>query len=186
MEFNLKQALKEYKPTDAKEKEDLIKIIEFLDNNSNCFERKNLEGHITAGALVIDNTGNVLLNHHKVLDIWLHFGGHSDGDNNSLNVARREVMEESGICDFDDSEGKIFDIDVHMIPENKEKKEPAHYHYDIRFLFIAKKSDFKISDESSDIKWVTMEKARELISNQATIRMINKAEVLWKETNKID
>ena len=184
MEFNLKEALKEYEPTDKKEQEDLSKIIEFLDNNSNCFERKNLEGHITAGALVIDNTGKVLLNHHKVLDIWVHFGGHSDGDKNSLNVAKREVMEESGISDFDDFDGKIFDIDVHMIPENKSKKEPAHYHYDIRFLFVAKKNEFKISDESSDIKWLTMEEARKLIRNQAIIRMINKAEEFSKKMNK--
>ena len=81
-----------------------------------------MKGHITAGALVIDKKGNVLLNHHKILDKWLHFGGHSDNDSNSLNVAKREVMEESGIVDVEDFGGKIFDVDVHTIPENLEKK----------------------------------------------------------------
>lgn len=184
MEWNLIQALEEYKPVDTKEKEDLRKIIEFLDNNENCFERTNLKGHITAGALVIDNNGNVLLNHHKILNTWLHFGGHSDGDNNSLNVAKREVMEESGICDVDNLGGKIFDIDVHMIPENKSKNEPAHWHYDIRFLFIAKKRDFQISDESKDIKWVTMQEAKNMISNPAIIRLIEKAEMFLEKENE--
>ena len=45
--------------------------------------------------MVIDHDCNVLLNHHKILDKWLHFGGHSDGESNSLNVAKREVMEEA-------------------------------------------------------------------------------------------
>lgn len=57
---------------------------------------------MTAGALIMDEDGNVLLNHHKLLDKWLLFGGHSDGESNSLNVAKREVMEESGITEYDD------------------------------------------------------------------------------------
>ena len=76
--------------------------MHFLKTDNNCFSRTNLKGHITAGALVIDKKGNVLLNHHKILDMWLLFGGHSDGEANSLNVAKREVMEESGITEFDD------------------------------------------------------------------------------------
>ena len=135
MAFNLIEALENYSPIDDKEKESLNKIKDFLNNNENCFSRTNLKGHITAGALVIDKEGNVLLNHHKSLDKWLGFGGHSDGESNSLNVAKREVMEESGIVEIDDCGGKIFDVDVHMIPNNPAKKEPEHYHYDIRFLF---------------------------------------------------
>ena len=42
--------------------------------------------------MIIDKNCNVLLNHHKTLDKWIHFGGHSDGDSNSLNVAKREFL----------------------------------------------------------------------------------------------
>ena len=179
MEFNLNIALDNYNPIDEKEKESLKKIKEFLKNSENCFSRTNLKGHITAGALVIDEDGNVLLNHHKVLEKWLCFGGHSDGEENSLNVAKREVMEESGIVDVDDFGGKIFDVDVHIIPENKEKNEPEHYHYDIRFLFIVKTKEFKISDESKEIKWVAIKEAKKLVNNQAMIRMLEKAEQVY-------
>jgi len=181
MSFDLNKALNEYKPKDCNEKDNLKKIIEFLNSNDNCFSRTNLKGHITAGALIIDNNCNILLNHHKILDKWVHFGGHSDGDVDSLNVAKREVMEESGLTEFDDLAGKIFDVDVHLIPENKSKNEPAHYHYDIRFLFITNNKKFQISDESTDIKWVTVQEARKLISNPATIRMIEKAYSLHKQ-----
>lgn len=175
MDFDLYKALDSYKPTDTEEIKSLNEIKNFLENNENCFSRTNLKGHITAGALVIDKDCNVLLNHHKILDKWLHFGGHSDGEANSLNVAKREVMEESGIVDVNDLGGKIFDVDVHLIPENKSKNEPAHNHYDIRFLFITNEKNFKISDESLDVKWVTMKEAKKLVTNPATIRMLNKA-----------
>ena len=174
MDFDLNKALSEYKPQDENEKESLKKILKFLNTNSNCFSRTNKSGHITGSALVIDGIGNVLLNRHKMLDKWLQFGGHSDEDPNTLNVAKREVLEESGISDIDDLGGKIFDVDVHLIPENKAKNEPAHYHYDIRFLFIAKNKEFKISDESKCIKWLSYEEARILVTEQSMLRMLDK------------
>lgn len=174
MKFDLYKALEDYNPKDAKEIESLNKTKEFLKKNDNCFSRTNLSGHITAGALLIDENYNVLLNHHKILDEWFHFGGHSDGDCNSLNVAKREVMEESGIVDVDDLGGKIFDIDVHIIPENLKKNEPVHYHYDIRFLFITKCKSYEISNESKEIKWVTIEEAKNLVNNPAILRMLDK------------
>lgn len=182
MKFDLYKALNEYKPKDSNELENLEKIKKFLKDNDNCFSRTNLKGHITAGALVIDKDCNILLNHHKILNIWIHFGGHSDGDMDSLNVAKREVMEESGIEDIYDMDGKIFDIDVHVIPENKSKDEPEHYHYDIRFLFIAKEKNFKVSNESNALRWVSMQEAKELITNPATIRMIEKAYSIYKDS----
>ena len=180
MNFNLYKALNEYKTQNANEAESLSKIKDFLNSDSNCFTRTNLKGHITASALVIDNNYNVLLNHHKFLDKWLAFGGHSDGDSNSLNVAKREVIEESGILEFDELSGKIFDVDVHLIPENKTKGEPAHYHYDIRFLFIAKDRNFKISNESKELKWVTIQQAKQLVNDPGIIRMLDKVDSLNK------
>lgn len=174
MDFDLYKALREYKPQDKNEKESLKKIIDFLNTNSNCFSRTNKAGHITGSALVIDGNGNVLLNHHKKLDKWFQFGGHSDGDPNTLNVAKREVFEESGITDIDDLGGKIFDVDVHLIPEDKAKNEPAHYHYDIRFLFIAENKEFKISDESKCIRWLSYKEARTYVNEPSMFRMLDK------------
>ena len=181
MEFNLIKELEKYNPQDEDEKENLERILNFIKTNSNCFSRKNLDGHITAGALVIDQNGNVLLNHHKILDKWVHFGGHSDGESNSLDVAKREVMEESGISEFDDLGGKIFDIDIHLIPKNASKNEPEHYHYDIRFLFIVKNNYFKMSDESIEIKWVSIDQAKLIIKDKAMLRMLDKADKVYTD-----
>ena len=65
-EFNLARELEKYKPFNEQEKENVAKVLEFLTNNTNCYDRSNLKGHITAGGLVVDNEGNILLNHHKM------------------------------------------------------------------------------------------------------------------------
>lgn len=186
MEFNLRKALETFQPADKREMESLKKFKDLLalQDKEDIFSRTRLAGHIVAGALVVDQKGNVLLNHHKVLDKWLHFGGHSDGDENSLNVAKREVMEESGITDYDDLGGKIVDIDVHTIPENKKKNEPEHLHHDIRFLFIVDKKDFKISDESAEIVWMPISKAKTIVPSDSEKRYLEKADKIVRNLNK--
>ena len=63
------------------------------------------------------------------------------------------------------------------------KKEPAHYHYDIRFIFIVKKKEIKISDESKEAKWVTIEQARQLMTTSDKTRLLDKAYEIYREMN---
>lgn len=125
--FNLLNELKKYNSYDNNEKVCVKNTIKFLEDNENCFDRSNLAGHITAGALVCDDKGNILLNHHKKSGMWFQFGGHSDGESDSLNVAKREIMEEAGIKNFS-TNGKVFDVAIMEIPFSAKKNEPAHKH----------------------------------------------------------
>lgn len=172
--FNLLDQLKKHKPFDGREKENIDKAIRFLISSNNCFDRSNLAGHITAGALVADRHGNILLNHHKKADMWFQFGGHSDGEEDSLSVARREVWEESGISQVEVV--GIFDVDVQQIDYNVKRNEPMHFHYDINFLFIVDSHYCNVSDESVGIRWVTIDVAYELVlpDDYGIIRMIDK------------
>lgn len=174
--FKLLDKLRNYKPYDNKEQEDLTKIISFLECNTNCYDRSNLEGHVTAGAFVCDNEGNILLNHHRITDMWFQFGGHCDGEEDILNVAKREVEEETGIKVFTLGKKQIFDVAVNEISFNERKNEPAHFHYDINFLFVVNNHDFNISEESFDIKWVSINEALKLVDTEdyAMLRMIKK------------
>ncbi len=76
------------------------------------------------------------------------------------------------------------DIDVHLIPENSLKKEPAHYHYDIRFLFIVKNKEFKISDESKEAKWMSIEHAKQLMNTPDKTRVLDKAYEIYMEMKR--
>ena len=109
--------------------------------------------------------------------MWFQFGGHSDGESDSLSVAKREVMEEAGIIEFDIFP-EILDVSVQEIPESIKKNEPVHLHYDINFMFIVDNYDFNISNESMEIKWVTISEAKGLIADfdDGMQRMIKKYE----------
>ena len=162
--FDLIKELKNYIPFDQKENEDVKKTLEFLKTNQNCYDRSNLFGHVTAGAFVCDRSGHILLNHHKKSGLWFQFGGHSDGESDCLNVAKREIMEEAGITEFRLGKNSIFDVAVMKIPFNVKRSEPEHFHYDINFLFIVNNYKYEISNESIEIKWATIDEALRLIN----------------------
>ena len=186
--FNLVDELNNYQTFDKTEQNDKTAILEFLKNNNNCFDRSNKMGHITAGALVCDELGFVLLNHHKATNRWIHFGGHSDGCEDCFKVAKREVFEETGIIDFKICEPKIFDVAVHVVPYSKTKNEPEHFHYDVNFLFVAKNHDFKISQESKEIKWVSIEEAEKLVDKNDVMmkRILKKYKSRFKSNKLFD
>lgn len=170
--------LQEYLPTAPEEILFKNDTITFVNQHSNCFERSLEIGHITASAWILNKDGShALLTHHAKLDRWFQLGGHCDGDSDVLRVALKEAQEESGILEIAPVSNKIFDIDIHLIPENK--KEKAHYHYDVRFL-LQVMSDEQIvkNSESKDLSWIGRQKDNLPTDNPSVIRMFNK----WTET----
>jgi 8-oxo-dGTP pyrophosphatase MutT (NUDIX family) len=157
--------------------------IQLLQNNPDCFWRYDFEpGHMTGSSLVINQTGDkVLLNHHAIYNRWVTFGGHADGDEDIRAVALREAFEESGIAEehitFVTTD--FFDVDIHPIAANPKKNEPAHYHFDIVFLFRSATENFTISDESTDLRWCTYDEAKTLLRPQSDRRMTRVIEK-WK------
>jgi 8-oxo-dGTP pyrophosphatase MutT (NUDIX family) len=114
-------------------------ITRFIATEPRAWSRATLEGHIAASAWVLDSTrSHAALIHHRKLNLWLQPGGHvEDADTSWRAAAQREVTEETGLARFipQADDAKLFDVDVHPIPERHH--EPAHFHYDLRFLFIA-------------------------------------------------
>lgn len=152
---NLLTLLKNYFPADQEEIKFKDEIIKFIEQHENCFERSLTIGHITASAwLVNKDNSKALLMHHTKLDKWFQLGGHCDGNPDTLQVAVKEAQEESGIHGIAPKSDQIFDIDIHLIPENS--REKAHYHYDIRFL-LQVISDQKVvqNSESKELRWIS-------------------------------
>ena len=137
----------------APEAEPTVKLFrDFAGAHADCFERSCAPGHFTGSAWLVDGSGlGVLLTHHRKLNRWLQLGGHADGDGDLARVARREAEEESGLRDLI-VEPAIFDLDRHLIPARG--NDPAHWHYDVRFVVRATGSDrFVVTDESHDLAW---------------------------------
>ena len=171
----LLQRLSDYQQKYPEENSVTEKFINFVNRDQECFDRENNFGHITGSAWLLDPSGEkALLTHHKKLGKWLQLGGHSDGDENTMRVAKKEAQEESGIQEVYLIDGEIFDLDVHEIPARK--TEPAHFHFDVRFLFQARKQDYVVSDESNDLRWMSPDEARGLCPETSVQRMIDKWE----------
>ena len=161
-------------PFDDMERAHTVSTLDFLRKNKNCTSTDNLKGHITASAWVLspDRT-ETLLPHHKKLNRWLQLGGHIDDAATIQEAALREAVEESGIENIHLIKHSIFDMDVHFIPARKEVAE--HYHYDIRFLLQAEKTDFVISEESNDLAWVKLIDIGNFVNEESVLRMCRKS-----------
>ena len=144
--------LDRYREVTPKDEPTVRLFREFACAHADCLERSCVPGHLTGSAWLVDSTGQrVLLTHHRKLNKWLQLGGHADGDGDLARVALREAEEESGLNDLI-VEPAIFDLDRHMIPARG--NEPAHWHYDVRFVVHATGSEaFTISDESHALAW---------------------------------
>lgn len=123
--------------------------------------------------------------HHAKLDNWFQLGGHCDGDSDVLAVAIKEAREESGILNIVPVFDAIFDIDIHLIPENK--REKAHYHYDVRFLLqVASDEQLIINSESKELRWITQDIKSLPANTKSIVRMFNKWQNLPKQYPKKD
>ncbi len=160
---------------DAHERASLDRIVEFVRREPGCFERSTVEGHITGSAWILDHDrARALLVHHKKLGFWLQPGGHADGEADVLSVAWREAREESGIDALEPLSREVFDVDVHEIPAHK--GEPAHFHFDVRFVFVAPPgAEPVVSEESNDVRWV----ARDAIGTYATDASVMRMAAKW-------
>ncbi len=146
----------------------------FIRANPDCLQPTHPTGHLTASAWVVSpNREQVLLVHHRKLNRWLQPGGHADGNPDLVDVARREVFEETGLARLHLLSPYIFDLDIHPIPASA--KMPAHYHYDVRFIFEANPdTPLVISPESTDLRWFPLAQLSRLDVDESIRRMARK------------
>jgi 8-oxo-dGTP pyrophosphatase MutT (NUDIX family) len=178
----LLQQLSDHRPFNEHEAAMLEAMRDFVATNPNCFERSLATGHLTGSAWILDRAGHhVLLTHHRKLNRWLQLGGHADGDPNLFRVALREAVEESGLQEIKPLSENIFDVDVHNIPERG--AEPAHFHYDVRFLFEAdRRSPLIVSSESKALAWTPLDDLSRLNTDQSVLRLAAKTVQLQNVT----
>ena len=178
---------------EAEEAPVLDRFRSFIAATPDCCERDSPLGHLTGSALVITpDLNQVLLTLHRKLGKWLQLGGHADGSPQLHEVAMREANEESGLESLyflpyervlwaSQTSGPgmqlglpmPFDFDAHAIPARP--GEPAHVHYDVRFLIVANHLDpLVISEESRDLRWFAVEAARQASQERSMERQFLK------------
>ena len=155
-------------------------------SNEDIVSRKNFNGHVTASGLVISHNKKVLAIFHNKLQKFLQPGGHIEKEDEYLiDSAKREIMEETNLQDATVhpwcwEKGIPILIDTHVIPENKNKGEDAHFHHDCMFVFYVQ-DEYVLLDQNevSDFKWVDVETVMKDDSMMAkALRKMKKLEIL--------
>lgn len=182
----LLRALEAHTPFDTQESNFLTQILDFVHRQDRFWQRSTLEGHTTGSAwIVTPNRRQALLIHHRKLNRWLQPGGHTDADDLSLlHTALREATEESGITTLQVVSPIIFDVDVHLIPEKG--AEPAHLHYDVRFLLEAHPSapHQPANQEIKNLEWVAITDLCSEETDESLRRMALKVRSQWDADTK--
>jgi len=180
---DLLAALEGHTAATEEEVASLVRILRFLQEPADPFARANPKGHVTASAVIGRPDGSeFLLVHHRKLARWLQPGGHTESsDASAFDAALREAREETGISRFDTPLGRaILDVDVHAIPAHR--REPAHSHFDIRYLLTSTEAarDHAASAEDPDrpMRWVSLEGARALNVDPSLTRALAKAHAM--------
>ena len=125
--------------------------IKTILTSANPFSRTNLDGHVTASGLVVQE-GEALLIFHPYIKHWFQPGGHIDEGESPSEAAIREVYEETGYAGELDSDSQDpIDIDIHEIPENPKKGEGAHLHIDLLYCLRVVRQEQ--SAEDIECKW---------------------------------
>lgn len=144
--------LQDHVAADADEATDLARIRALIRESAAPTSRDQFApGHLTASAVLVDPARErTLLIKHRKLGLWLQPGGHFEPDEVvPAAAALREVQEETGL------EGRaleLLDVDVHAIPARKQ--DPAHEHFDLRFLVEVPPSGAFAGDGADAVRWL--------------------------------
>ena len=162
-------ALGSWTAPDAAQESLRARYVAHLEAHPDGLQRGCFPDHLTAGTLVIDESGEkVLLNLHRKARRWFAFGGHCEaGDLTLAGAALREAVEESGITDL------AFDpvpahLDEHAVAFCDPRGEV--HHLDVRYVARASAHvRHAASEESLDVRWFPLDDLPDLEAEMHTL-----------------
>jgi 8-oxo-dGTP pyrophosphatase MutT (NUDIX family) len=178
---DLLRRLRDHRAADVRERAHRVAIDALLRDTQDPFDRARFDpGHVTASGVVLSpDLTTVLLVHHRALDRWLQPGGHVEPSDPDVEAAaRREVLEETGLRTLArvGADGAPFDVDVHPIPARP--GQPAHRHFDVRFVFVARDTGIRGGSDVRAVAWVPRETLAHRADGAAFRRVAAKIERL--------
>lgn len=163
-----------HRPADDLERVHVARLRTLLDLPGDPFDRNRFSpGHVTASAFVLSPENDaLLLIWHGKLHRWLQPGGHVDPeDADVVFAARRELSEEVGLSDVE-TDGRIFDVDVHDIPARGD--DPAHAHFDVRFLLFARHRRVVAGSDATEATWVPLAEVATKETDESVLRAVRR------------
>ncbi|TDU91692.1 8-oxo-dGTP pyrophosphatase MutT (NUDIX family) [Kribbella voronezhensis] len=139
-------------PPDAEQAELREHYLKHLAQYPDGMWRSCRPDHVTASALVLDQSGSrVLLTLHKTVNRWLQLGGHCEpGDTTLAGAALREATEESGLT------GLVIGAEPLLLSRHELTAGGCRgaFHLDVQYLVTTTAgTQYVVSDESHDLSW---------------------------------
>ena len=148
-----------YTPFNDQEAADKPKLLSLLKSTKDIFTRDNTTAHMTASGWVVSpDRKSVLMIYHNIYNSWSWMGGHADGETDLLQVAQREIREESGIRDLKLLTPDIYSLEILTVDGHIKRGEyvSSHLHLNVTYLFEADPAQplHVKPDENSGVAWI--------------------------------
>lgn len=178
--MNYVEDIKRFIPSCEQERTDKKIILQTIEQyNHNILTRNNEIVHITSTGFTVNEAfDKILMVYHNIYNSWAWTGGHADGEENLLAVAKREVQEETGIVNITSFDDKVISLDI-LTTKNHIKKGkyvPPHLHFNVSYLFIAQETGgIRIKpDENSGVKWIPIDQIDSYVEEKEMLPVYHK------------
>lgn len=171
--MNLKNQIQNYTAYNEQEQKDKQTMLKYINTFDDILTRNNEFAHFTASCWAVNpEKTKVLMIYHNIYHSWAWTGGHADGESDLLNVAIRELKEETGVKNVKVLNPDIFSLEIVCVNGHvkKEKYVSSHVHLNLTYLLEVDENEvLQIKpDENSGVKWVLLEDV-ENMSNEKWI-----------------
>ncbi len=160
--MELREKIEKYQPYNEQEAKDKQTMLKYIDTFEDVLTRNNEFGHFTASAWTINQERTkVLMIYHNIYQSWAWTGGHADGESNLLEVAIRELKEETGVKNVKVLNDNIFSLEIICVNGHVKRGKyiSSHQHLNLTYLLeVDEKEILKMKeDENSGVKWINLE-----------------------------
>ena len=161
--MNYINAIKNYNPINEQEEKDKELFLFCINKFEDILTRKNVVAHLTSSAFVVNNDRTkTLMIYHNIYDTWAWTGGHMDGIDDLIYVAKKELMEETGVKNPILITDEIMSLDSITVNGHIKRGEyvSSHLHLNAAFLFECDENEELIvkEDENSGVRWIDIDK----------------------------
>ena len=161
------------------EEKDKKLMLKYIDTFDNVLTRENEFGHFTASSWAVNkDRTKVLMIYHNIYKSWAWTGGHADGCQDLLEVAVRELKEETGVENVKIVKDDIFSLEIIRVNGHvkRGKYVSSHVHLNVTYLLEVDENEvLKIKeDENSGVKWVNIEDVEKLSTERWMIEYVYK------------
>ena len=135
--------------------------------------------HMTASAMVVNPTRtHVLMAYHNIYGTWAWTGGHADGEDDLLAVARREAQEETRIEHLAPIQTGAISLEILDVPSHIKRGRfvSCHLHLNMTYAFVGDDRDAlqNKADENRAVQWLPIDKLADFVAEPAMLPIYRK------------